>query len=754
MADQTSDSFLKEMRESYDYSEAEWTPHRQEGAEDMKIIAGDHWPPEERAARRLAGTLCVDFDEINQHTNQMIGQQQMNEVGIGVLPEGSGSNDETAELEEEAIRSIEYESKANQARMWALTAAIHRGYGFTILRKRNVVGTFRKQLVIKAVQNPDTVTFDGRSKEIDGSDAMCGWITNRMAKHEFLKIFGKKAKITNFSSVNYRVNGNWIGPDDVQVAEYYKKTLKRSKLLQIRTLQPNPQTRQMEPIVEERYEKDLKADLVVFDGPNVYVPDERRGGYQQVGTILDDRWDEVPDVKMYWTNGLEILRPDDQEDYDVQWDGSWVPITPYYCNILYIDQGGFSKRVLESAHRRARGPQMAFSYCKTATLIAVGNQSKSPYRMYEGQDENHPEWANVNSVNYPFMVVKAHTAEVQDEVLPLPSRDTYTPEIQASEAAAESYRRSIQAAIGASPLPTQAQRQNEKSGVALESIRETSAVGTYGVVDHYHASIEHEGRMIEELLPSLIPKEQDMRLRKKDGTYHQKRIDPKTFTPKHATTIRVQPAAQSQREAVERFGDNLAANNPEVFARIGWLLIQMRNMGPLGDKMAELLKPADQKAADGDQDPAALAQKLGEMQQELQKRETYIAELDKKLVEFESGLKAKDLEGKYKVELQGMQDSLERWKTDQVEATKRWIAGLNSKTTLTLPAINHKLKVDEIAEVHEDTMEEIDAEAEIQDDQAETAHERALEQGDVAHEHTTEQMETAAKLAPEPKKSK
>jgi hypothetical protein len=53
----------------------------------------------------------------------------------------------------------------------------------------------------------------------------------------------------------------------------------------------------------------------------------------------------------------------------------------------------------------------------------------------------------------------------------------------------ESVRRSIQAAIGASPLPTQAQRHNEKSGVALKQIEDTAQKGSFHFVDHYDEAI-------------------------------------------------------------------------------------------------------------------------------------------------------------------------------------------------------------------------------------------------------------------------
>lgn len=741
MQDTTSDSFVKEMLDGYNYSEAEWDPHRRERQLNMRIIAGDHWPDDERQARDKIGRLCVDFDEVNQHVNQVIGMQQMNEVGINVLPEGDGSNDDTAELEGDTIRSIEYQSKAALARIWALTSAAQGGYGFTRLSRQYEVGTFKQRIVLRAVQNPDLITLDGRSRDTDGADAMCGWVKNRIKRAEFVRQYGKDAKVTNFDSMGYAgPAGNWVGADDVQVAEYWLKKMKRAKLLQVQS--PNQQTGQL--VTEDRYEEELKASGVQIDGKNLYVPNG--GGFQQVGIIKDSRMDELPEVTQYHTNGLEILGE------PVKWDGQWIPIIPYYCKIHYLNNNGVDRRILQSLISLARGPQMAYSYCRTATLEAIGRASKSPYRAYEGQIENHPEWDTADKIPHPYLLAKATIEALPNVLLPLPARDSYVADISAYEVAAESYRRCIQAAIGATPLPTSAQRQNEKSGVALERIQDAAAIGTYGVIANYHTSIEMEGRQIEGLLESTINSERMMGIRKRDGSYEMKSVRPEDFKAKHVTTISVAPAFQSQREKVEAFGDNLAANNPEVFARIGWLLIKLRNMGPIGDQMSDLLKPADLKAADGDQDPAAMAQQMGQMQQAIQERDALLKELDAKLKDFESGLRAKEVEGQYKVQLQQMQDETEKFKTELVEANKRWLAQLNSKTTLTLPAINHKLKVDEIAEVHEDTMEEIHVEAQIQgeqlDHEADVQHETIDHQADVSHEALEHEAKLTPKLKP------
>lgn len=206
-----------------------------------------------------------------------------------------------------------------------------------------------------------------------------------------------------------------------------------------------------------------------------------------------------------------------------------------------------------------------------------------------------------------------------------------------------------------------------------------------------------------------------------------KKVEPKNFSYKHSTTVSVAPAFQSQREQVMAFGDNLAANNPEVFARIGWLLIKLRNMGPIGNQMSDILKPADLKAADG-KDPADLAQEMGKMQQALQERDAMLQELGQKLQQFESGLQVKQLEGDVKLQLQQMQDETERLKVEMEDATKRWVAKLAADTDLAKLAVAHKFKT-----------EQIEQQGEIDE-----------ELSDVEHEQGMESAEHMAEMQPEP----
>src|SRR6185437_14344989 len=91
-----------------------------------------------------------------------------------------------------------------------------------------------------------------------------------------------------------------------------------------------------------------------------------------------------------------------------------------------------------------------------------------------------------------------------NNLLALPSRPQFTPNAQAYEIGKESWRRSIQAAMGITPLPTAAQRQNEKSGVALERIQTQQAIGSFHFTANFKLSVQNAGEQINELVTEIL----------------------------------------------------------------------------------------------------------------------------------------------------------------------------------------------------------------------------------------------------------
>src|SRR6185503_16144761 len=135
------------------------------------------------------------------------------------------------------------------------------------------------------------------------------------------------------------------------------------------------------------------------------------------------------------------------------------------------------------------------------------------------------------------------TPATGQELLPLPQRQPWDPPIQNLEIVKESVRRQIQAAMMGAPLPSQAQRRNEKSGVALKTIEDSAQRGSYHFNDHLEDMIRACGVQIEDLLPHLIRGPQSVGVRLPNDKAESVRVndpqDPQTIDvdTEHQVTV-------------------------------------------------------------------------------------------------------------------------------------------------------------------------------------------------------------------------
>lgn len=590
---------LQEIRDTHDYYVSRWQRIWDEGDIDMKFIMGDPWDAKEKAFRasKEVNRPCLAFDEFGQYLNQLQNEYRQNPRGIKVLPGGKNADDKTAELRGNLIRGIESRSNAKTAYFTALESAAQRGFGYFRIGTRYIDQEGNQEIYIGRIPNPKAILLDPDAQEVDCSDGMGAFVDTLVPRSVFKRRY-PNAEVTDFNSSLFRTGrSSWVKGEYVQVSEYWKVTL---------------------------------------------TP----------GKFMDDRV-----VKQYITNGAEILEAN-------AWPGKWIPIIPMFGKEMYYDYGMGEERVLMSMVRLARDPYRAYCYTRTTSVELIGMLAKAPVVGYEGQFAGHEtEWETAHRIPRAYLQVKAIMDATGQNVLPLPQRAAYQADIAASEIASESFRRAIQSAMGISALPTTALRKNEKSGVALQEIRDSEQKGSYHFIDNAERALEFAGKVIVDLLPKVIDTERELGAIKKDESYEVVKVNPESpeqgadakpwqvlDDAPHDVMISTGPSFQSQREETQAFVDGLIGNqqfiqlglaNPQsAAAKILALAIRMRQLGPLGDEMADAVDPSTEM---GDVPPQALAiiQKLDTERKAL---DAYSKELEEELGELRQMQQAKVLE--------------------------------------------------------------------------------------------------------------
>jgi hypothetical protein len=428
-------------------------------------------------------------------------------------------------------------------------------------------------------------------------------------------------------------------------------------------------------------------------------------------------------VTQYITNGVEILETN-------EWIGSWIPIIGVVGEEIYVKHGGESKRMFLSLIRRARAPQTMLAYIASQEAQEFSMAPQAPFLVIKGSVDPD-EWKDAHRIPKAYLeyaIPQDWNAQMGE--VPVPSRPQFQPNAQAYEMARESWRRAIQAAMGITPLPTAAQRQSEKSGIALEKIQDQEATGSYHTTDNYVRALGNTGRQLDELITKLaeldsLPKrvlgknqkDEDVALNVAPRTQTPAPPQPipggvAAGSPAPASPSEVQPGAQSayplpadsehlqeadqffahrgkfdvtvsdgasrdsEREEQSEFADTIFKTVTEIaqvlppgaVAKILALAVKMKNIGAIGDEMHDILDQKDNTV-----------QQLQQAQQQIAAALQAAQEMQAELQKLKLERAGKVIENEYKTHIEGMRLSVEGQIAQLQADLKAYVANVTTK---------------------------------------------------------------------------
>jgi hypothetical protein len=163
------DALIQEIRDRFEYAKAAWQEIRQEGAKDMRFVAGDPWDENDKKQRKNRPSVAPE--EMGQYFNQVINNLRANPRGMRFTPRGNGASADGARFYQNKARETEYRSHAKIAYIAAAENAIQRSYGF--LRLATNYASHRsgnQEIWIEDFPDPDMVLPDPDAKRPDSSD--------------------------------------------------------------------------------------------------------------------------------------------------------------------------------------------------------------------------------------------------------------------------------------------------------------------------------------------------------------------------------------------------------------------------------------------------------------------------------------------------------------------------------------------------------------------------------------------------------
>lgn len=679
-ADDKNEVLLKDIRDTYDYFLERWREIREQGRQDVKCIIEGPWSASERADRQPKlgpKRPCLTLDELSQYLNQAEGNIRQAKRGIVINPAGNGSNDATAALRQGIIRDAEYQCNAVEAYIGAYVSMLQRSYGaFRIRRKYQSSKTCNQVLEVSPFRNPDCVLPDPDAKESDYSDMKRCFVLEPMRKRDFKRRF-PSAKVVDFTGEHQKIAPNWIKDEDVLVGEFWDTDEQKRELLMLEepitpaapvaAVPGQPATPQSAVESPPDYvffdELPEGSEIIKGNGTNELL---RIPGRREPIKILKRRESTDPFITCYLTNGIEILEKTpwtveiETQDGRKRKGGRYIPIVFMTGKEIYYSKtdAGIPERHIFSLIRLARDPYMLYCYARTCQAEALGQVPKSTHMgavgQFEGQEE---DWEELGRKPKGFIQYHLQTEETGEAVLPPPSIIEWNPPLDKMELVAEAARRAIQAAIGITGLSSgqPGQDTSARSGIALKTLAQQTYEGNYHFVDAYDGAVKHAGRIMDDLLDVTYETAKDQSIRTPDDKHKVVRInDPSYVDPnnpqagpqslftdvgEHQVSVSTGPTMDSERDAVDSFTETILGNeqilalaiqNPQsAAAKLVSVSIRLKNLGPLGDQLADDISPPDQ----GQQLPPQVLAQMKDMATRLKAATAQVGILDHQLKE-------------------------------------------------------------------------------------------------------------------------
>lgn len=496
--------------------------NRKAAIEDLEFLNGNQWDEGEKKRRKLRSRPCLTLNLLPKFVDQIVGDMRQNRPKIKIRPIDSKADPAIAKIREGIIWNIEYLSGAEAIHDDAGESTTACGYGaWRVLTRYTEENPFTQEIYLDPIENPFNVHMDPAAKHFMYSDANYAFILDEMPVDEFKETYpGKELpgdSLEKGSGTDYE---DWWDDETVRVAEYYVREKKKIAMAQM----DNGDVITLDEAnkrITEWQEKNMTPVL----SPATGMPGEMGGMpegltplppanpspmMEQEPQIVKTRDTDKIKVKHYVITASEILKEE-------ECPGEFIPIILLRGRIRNI--GG--KTYVRGLIRDAKDPQRLVDYWNTAAAEAIALAPKTPWigtaKQFQGYEN---DYAMANIENFPFLKYNI------DQGAPPPTRVPFGDPPVAMFAQISRAEENLKSVVGMFNRDVGDQGP-EMSGVAITKAQTPGDVATFAFIDNLARAIEHEGRIINSMIPEVYDTERDVRLRNVDDT--------ETFAPINTT---------------------------------------------------------------------------------------------------------------------------------------------------------------------------------------------------------------------------
>ncbi len=602
-ADKGDEAIIKEAKRRFAMCE-DWESHaRNLYVDDFKFGHADsdnmdQWPDQLLTSREIDQKPTLTVNKTRIHCLQIVNDAKQNKAGIVVHPTTNEATYEAAEVFEDVVRHIEYQSRAQQAYDKAVYNMVFGGVGYCrVVTDYANEDSFDQDILIRGIPDPLTVYMDPDAKEPDKSDSEFAFVFDDMSMDRFKTEYPNETDATLPAPLG--MFDTWIGPDQVRVAEYWRRKHKRIRLVSV----IDPATGERRTTLKENVDPELIK--VIRKDP--------QWDYRERDA------DEVM-VECFKIAGSKII-----DRYE--WLGKWIPIVPCIGEEIVID-GQMDRK---SHVRYLKDPQRMYNYNTSAEVEFGALQTKTPYvgpaKAFEGYEEYYQA---ANSQNLAFLPY--NHVDDNGDAIPAPVRQqppngspAFLKGMEVAQVEMMMASGQYQSSFG--------QNENATSGKAINERQRQGDNATYHYVDGAANMVRQIGRIVVDLIPKIMDTVRIMRIRGEDGLTKNITIDPNApegvqkqaerdqvnlvFNPnigKFGVEADVGPSFATRRQEAWNAIIQIITQSPQLIPVVGDLLFQNADF-PGADEIAQRLRRMAPPQALGEEPNPQLMESQAKMDQ-------------------------------------------------------------------------------------------------------------------------------------------
>jgi Phage P22-like portal protein len=598
---------------------------REEAELDMRFVAGDQWTEKARRERESAFRPVLTFNKLHTPVQQLANQARQNKPAIQIHPAGGGSSKDDALVFQGLIRSIEYDSSADQAYDIALESAASCGFGFFRYNTVYVDNhSFDQKLVVESIQDAFSIRLDCAAKKPDRSDAMWAFEELTVSRDSYRIEYGREPVDTGIGGEFAREmrEEGWITDDEVRLCRYWEVQLDDKTLRHYKGA---------DGIYQPVYVEDLDGGEADRDDIDWLTDDE--------GDI-QERTVQIRKVVAYMVDGANVLD-------ETPWDGSHIPIFAVLGKEIVVR----GKRKLISLIRHSRDPQTLHNYYKTMEAETIALAPKPKWIGAVGQFKSKQrDWqrANLDMAAY----LEYDPVEKNGAMIGPPTWEAFDPPVQALNSGALMSADDIKAGTGFFD-PSLGMQKSDQSGVAVQKLQNRGDISNFHFIDNLARALKWLGLQFLEIIPKKYDTERELEIVGVDNRRSVIKVnapyrDEKGRIKHHVLSagrfsVLVSMGASYESQKAENFArlTELCQGNPQFLQLAGDIIIE--NSDIVGaDRLAARLRAALPPAiAAADQSletgiPPEVAQLRASLQQLQQQNAQLQAVIKGKVVEMAS----------------------------------------------------------------------------------------------------------------------